>query len=539
MVAAELVLVVLVAPLTGFIFNNVFAERFTRLTLSRIALLCTASSLLAATYLAYITYGQSNKIALYNLMSKPIAIEVSFLLDKSTCRLMLLVTLVALLAHIALRLDLRFANHLNLFLAVTLTSILSANSVVTLVSWTLISLCSYLLLAQHATTDDIALESQFVPDLCLLLSIAYCHAFYGNIVDYETVGLIDRKLPAALMLFAIIGKSLQTLPLLQVKTLPFNKVLLITASSTLAAAALMLQIKLAISTVVATVGMAAAIITAIIAGSQIAKVAAYFAISQTGYALFCFGLGASEAAVLQLATQIPCTVLLALATTQRVSLTFRTLVWLTSCGAFPSGFWFRTAFIATASESVLWASIAFLALTSTYLARTLLYRTKSAKLNIASWGLLLCASAPSFTINTPTFHKVTNFALLIFASLFGLVVFIKLPKKFAELIKLPLFRLQKVLASEKFGKYKQLGKSLLGTLTRMRFLGQVFAWIDQHLIDLGINFLGWAVRVMSVVVRQMHSGTIGGYLKMTVVALLTALLLLEHEVIKQLFLLLW
>ncbi|MPZ87809.1 MAG: NADH-quinone oxidoreductase subunit L [Nitriliruptorales bacterium] len=261
-------------------------------------------------------------------------VEWSILVDPLSSVMLLLVTWVSLFIHLYSvgymhgdeRYS-RFFGYLNLFVASMLVLVLGESFVTLFVGWELVGLCSYLLIGfwferrAYASAATKAFILNRIGDAGFIIAMLVIFAQFGSLslgaVLPEAATVLTTGTAAViclLLLIAATGKSAQIplyvwLPdamagptpvsaLIHAATMVTAGVYLIARTSPLYALAD------DVGLLVATVGIATALITAIIACAQVdlKKILAYSTISQLGYMFVGVGIGDYTAGIFHLLT---------------------------------------------------------------------------------------------------------------------------------------------------------------------------------------------------------------------------------------------
>jgi NADH-quinone oxidoreductase subunit L len=318
----------------------------------------------------------------------------------------------------------RFFAYLNLFIASMMILVLAANYAVMFVGWELVGLSSYLLISFWFTKPAAAAAGKKafvvnrIGDWGFLVALMLIFAAFGTF-DFATIfatagGTLTVGMATAITLLLFVGaagKSAQIplyvwLPDAMEGPTPVSALIhaatMVTAGVfMMARSAVLFEMAPVTGGIVATVGVATALLAAVIAITQtdIKRVLAYSTISQLGYMVLAIGAGAYSAGVFHLATHAFFKALLflgagsvihAMAGEQdmrkmgglrtKMPITFITMgaAWLAISGVFPfSGFWSKDEIlIATYLNGglwyILWAVGMFVALlTAFYMTRLL------------------------------------------------------------------------------------------------------------------------------------------------------------------------
>lgn len=262
-----------------------------------------------------------------------ISIDMSFMVDKLSVWMMLIITGVGFLIHIYsigyMQHDQNFSKffaYLNLFIFSMLTLVMGANYVIMFFGWEGVGLCSYLLIGfwyankEYGYAARKAFIMNRIGDLGLLLSIFFMFQLFGT-TDFKTVfasagnaspGMIE--LICILLFVGAIGKSAQIplftwLPDAMAGPTPVSALIhaatMVTAGIYLVARSGVLFVgsELA-SSLVLIIGLLTAMVAATIALKQndIKKVLAYSTVSQLGYMFVALGVGAYSTALFHVTT---------------------------------------------------------------------------------------------------------------------------------------------------------------------------------------------------------------------------------------------
>ena len=338
----QLVWLVPVLPLVGFLINGLFRKQLPKSMVSLVG----CGTLLAAFVLSILMFmqvkaGQTHVANLFPFISVgDFLIPFSFQVDQLSSLFLLIITGVGFLIHVYSAAYMheeegqhyaRYFAYLNLFVFSMLLLVLGSNFVIMFIGWEGVGLCSYLLIGYWFKNVDYtnAAKKEFVMnrigDLGFLLAIFWMIAKLGT-VTYSTpehTGVFDlfSKLSATdltgitLLLFVgATGKSAQIplytwLPDAMAGPTPVSALIhaatMVTAGIYMIARSNILYTLAPItSTVVAVIGLATALLAATIAIKQndIKKVLAYSTVSQLGYMFLGLGVGAYTGAVFHVMT---------------------------------------------------------------------------------------------------------------------------------------------------------------------------------------------------------------------------------------------
>ncbi len=335
----RLVLILLLAPFLGFLFNVFLGKKAEKNTVGIVGTLSVAVSF-AVTLYFFLQINQTKQAIQINLFDW-ISIEkfnVSFgiLLDQLSILWLLFVTGIGSLIHLYsisyMHDDEKmhsFFAYLNLFIFFMITLVIGSNLLVMFIGWEGVGLCSYLLIGFWYKNQDFndAAKKAFIMnrigDLGFLIGI-FIVGYLFNSLDYTSIKSAITSsseinsfwiASAALALFiGASGKSAQIplytwLPDAMAGPTPVSA--LIHAATMVTAGIFMItrmnflfDLAPSIQEIIAVVGAATALVAATIALVQndIKKVLAYSTVSQLGLMFLALGLGAYEIAVFHVIT---------------------------------------------------------------------------------------------------------------------------------------------------------------------------------------------------------------------------------------------
>jgi NADH-quinone oxidoreductase subunit L len=279
---------------------------------------------------------KSHEVFLFNWISAgSLDIPLSFLVDPLSSLMLLIITGVGFLIHIYsigyMHSDEgfgKFFSYLNLFIFFMLLLVLGSNYIVMFIGWEGVGLCSYLLIgfwytnSSYASAAKKAFVMNRIGDLGFLLGVFLIFTTFGSVEFGKIFPQAANMLPGdgtialiALLLFiGACGKSAQLplftwLPDAMAGPTPVSALIhaatMVTAGIYMIARSnLLFDLAPVIQHVIAIVGLATAIVAAIIALTQtdIKKVLAYSTVSQLGYMFLGLGVGAYNGAFFHLIT---------------------------------------------------------------------------------------------------------------------------------------------------------------------------------------------------------------------------------------------
>jgi NADH-quinone oxidoreductase subunit L len=335
----NLALLLLLAPLFGFLFNVFFGKSVGKTASGTIGTLTVAISFAVSVYffLEINQTQQAIQIQLFDwIQISNFNVDFGFLLDQLSILWLLFVTGIGSLIHmysISYMHDDENMNkyfaYLNLFIFFMITLVIGSNLLVLFIGWEGVGLCSYLLIGfwhKNQEFNDAAKKAFImnrIGDLGLLIGIFIIGAMFSTL-DYATLkttiaGATELNMywlsVAAFALFiGACGKSAQIplytwLPDAMAGPTPVSA--LIHAATMVTAGIFMItrlnfvfDLAPDIQNIIAIVGAVTALVAATIALVQtdIKKVLAYSTVSQLGLMFLALGLGAYEVAVFHVIT---------------------------------------------------------------------------------------------------------------------------------------------------------------------------------------------------------------------------------------------
>lgn len=335
----NLVFLVPLLPLIGFLLNGFLNNNISKNVAASIGVLSVAGSFVVAAGIFLQSYGQHNLSQTVQyctwLKAGSLTLPFEFLVDPLSILFMLIVTGVGLLIHIYsvgyMHHDEgfnRFFAYLNLFMFSMLMLVLGANYVMMFVGWEGVGLCSYLLIGfwfknqEYNSAARKAFVMNRIGDLGFLAGMFLIFSQFGSLsfadVFEKAKGLStnDTTIVAITLLLFIgaCGKSAQIplftwLPDAMAGPTPVSALIhaatMVTAGIYMIARSNILY-TLAPTTleVILVVGVLTALLGSVIALTQrdIKKVLAYSTVSQLGYMFIALGLANYNAAVFHVMT---------------------------------------------------------------------------------------------------------------------------------------------------------------------------------------------------------------------------------------------
>jgi NADH-quinone oxidoreductase subunit L len=336
----NLVLVLLLTPFLGFLFNVFFGKKVGKSLSGTIGTLAVATSFGLSLYFfgEILVSKKPITISLFDwIQVSNFKLEIGFLLDQLSILWLLFVTGIGSLIHLYSISYMhddenmhKFFAYLNLFVFFMITLVIGSNLLIMFIGWEGVGLCSYLLIGfwyKNQSYNDAAKKAFImnrIGDLGFLIGIFILAFNYGSL-DYNTLkGFIpfanashtDIMLPiAALCLFiGATGKSAQLplytwLPDAMAGPTPVSA--LIHAATMVTAGIFMItrmnflfDFAADVQHIIAIVGAITALVAATIGLLQndIKKVLAYSTVSQLGLMFLALGMGAYTVAVFHVIT---------------------------------------------------------------------------------------------------------------------------------------------------------------------------------------------------------------------------------------------
>ncbi len=338
----DLVWLIPIFPLIGFLINGLFGKGFPEKAIGWIGALSVGASFLVALSIFIQLLGMDpasrsvQKIVYTWILSGELSIPIGFLVDPLSIVMLLVVTGVGFIIHVysigymhgelGFR---RFFAYLNLFVFNMLILVSANNFLLMFVGWEGVGLCSYLLIGYYyekKSASDAGKKAFIVNrvgDFGFLLGVMLIFVTFGTLNFPDVFGAAQDKLPAGGALVTLItlllflgatGKSAQIplytwLPDAMEGPTPVSALIhaatMVTAGVYMVARCSILFALAPISlTVVAVIGGATAFYAATIGITQfdIKRVLAYSTISQLGYMFMACGVGAFSSGIFHLMT---------------------------------------------------------------------------------------------------------------------------------------------------------------------------------------------------------------------------------------------
>lgn len=333
----QLVWLVPVLPLIGFLINGIFRKQLSKTMTSLIGCgVILGSFVISLLLFQQVKAGASETITLFNFISVgSLKIPFAFTVDALSSLFLLIITGIGFLIHVYSTSYMhgenndhfaRYFAYLNLFVFSMLLLVLGSNYVIMFIGWEGVGLCSYLLIGYWFKNVDYtnAAKKAFVMnrigDLGFLLAIFWMINQFGSVTYGEVFSKAGGSTEAimtgiTLLLFVgATGKSAQIplytwLPDAMAGPTPVSA--LIHAATMVTAGIYMIARSQAIFVmapttmeVIAVIGLATAVLAATIALYQndIKKVLAYSTVSQLGFMFLAIGVGAFTTGVFHVMT---------------------------------------------------------------------------------------------------------------------------------------------------------------------------------------------------------------------------------------------
>jgi NADH-quinone oxidoreductase subunit L len=335
----DLVWLVPLIPLIGFIINGLG-----RNTLSKSLIGFIGSSVIFISFAISVgiffelsgSASKSHEIFLFDWISAGnLNIPLSFLVDPLSAIMLLIITGVGFLIHIYsigyMHSDEgfgKFFSYLNLFIFFMLLLVLGSNYIVMFIGWEGVGLCSYLLIgfwftnSEYASAAKKAFVMNRIGDLGFLIAVFMIFTVFGSVefaaIFPKAAGMEPGNTAIAficlLLFIGACGKSAQLplftwLPDAMAGPTPVSALIhaatMVTAGIYMIARSnVLFDLAPFIQHIIAVVGLATAILAAIIALTQtdIKKVLAYSTVSQLGYMFLGLGVGAYDGAFFHVIT---------------------------------------------------------------------------------------------------------------------------------------------------------------------------------------------------------------------------------------------
>jgi NADH-quinone oxidoreductase subunit L len=337
----ELIPVIVIAPLVGFIINSLFGGKYKNKALAGwLGTLAVTISFAVACgiFIEMLAAPPEERAISYHLLDwlnvGSINVGISYLIDQLSIIFILVITGVGALIHLYsigyMKGDpgfTRFFTYLNLFIVMMLQLVMADNFLLTFLGWEGVGLCSYLLIGfwfEETKNGDAAKKAFIVNrigDFGFLVAMGIMLVAFGSLnfgevfSKAEAMGSAGVITAIALMLFlGCTGKSAQIplyvwLPDAMAGPTPVSALIhaatMVTSGIYLVARAnILFALSPTALSVIAVVAIATALLAALIGIFQndIKKVLAYSTVSQLGFMFLALGVGAFTAGVFHVLT---------------------------------------------------------------------------------------------------------------------------------------------------------------------------------------------------------------------------------------------
>ena len=335
----DLVWLVPLIPLLGFVINGLGRNSLSKGLIGFIGSSVILISFAISVAIFFTLSGDANKsheVFLFDWISAgSLHIPLSFLIDPLSSIMLLIITGVGFLIHVYSIGYMhdddgfgKFFSYLNLFIFFMLLLVLGSNYIVMFIGWEGVGLCSYLLIgfwftnSSYAAAAKKAFVMNRIGDLGFLIAVFLIFTTFGSVEFAKIFPQAANMLPGdstialiALLLFVgACGKSAQIplftwLPDAMAGPTPVSALIhaatMVTAGIYMIARSnILFDLAPVIQQVISIVGLATAVLGAIIALTQtdIKKVLAYSTVSQLGYMFLGLGVGAYDGAFFHVIT---------------------------------------------------------------------------------------------------------------------------------------------------------------------------------------------------------------------------------------------
>src|SRR5215217_1158162 len=335
----DLVWLVPLLPFLGFVINGLGRKSLSKGLVGIIGSGVILASFLISVVIFFSLQGdtqKSHEVFLFDWISAgTLHIPLSFLVDPLSSIMLLIITGIGFLIHLYSAGYMhdddgfgKFFSYLNLFIFFMLLLVLGSNYIVMFIGWEGVGLCSYLLIgfwytnSNYASAAKKAFVMNRIGDLGFLLAVFLIFTTFGTVEFSKVFPQAANMLPgnstiALIALFLFIGacgKSAQLplftwLPDAMAGPTPVSALIhaatMVTAGIYMIARSnLLFDLAPLVQHIIAVVGLATAIVAAIIALTQtdIKKVLAYSTVSQLGYMFLGLGVGAYNGAFFHVIT---------------------------------------------------------------------------------------------------------------------------------------------------------------------------------------------------------------------------------------------
>lgn len=329
---AHFALLILIAPLIGFLFNAVNGSQMKEKAIGGVATGAILISFISTVICFFQLLGESNREVTVNfftwISAGSLNVPAAALVDPLSITMCLFVTGISTLIHLYSisymhgEKDFRkFFLYLNLFVFSMLVLVLSNNLVMTFVGWEGVGVCSYWLVSFYFDRDAAASAGKKafvynrVGDVGLLIAMFLIFQHTGTLTYltiFTSTGNLSSTVATLIVLALLLGATGKSAQIPLFNWLPDamegpTPVSALIHAATMVTAGVFLLVRmspvLALSpsgrTTIAVVGALTAFVAATVATSQrdIKKVLAFSTVSQIGFMVLAVGVGAYSAAI--------------------------------------------------------------------------------------------------------------------------------------------------------------------------------------------------------------------------------------------------
>lgn len=329
---AHFALLILIAPLIGFLFNAVNGSQMNEKAIGGVATAAIVVSFLSTVVCFFQLLGNGNREVTVNFFTwihaGTLTVPAAVLVDPLSITMCLFVTGISALIHLysisymhGERDFRKFFLYLNLFVFSMLVLVLANNLVMTFVGWEGVGVCSYWLVSFYFDRDAAASAGKKafvynrVGDVGLLLAMFLIFNHSGTLTYlaiFSSTGSFSPMVATLIVLSLLLGATGKSAQIPLFNWLPDamegpTPVSALIHAATMVTAGVFLLVRmspvLTLSssgrTTIAVVGALTAFVAATVATSQrdIKKVLAFSTVSQIGFMVLAVGVGAYSAAI--------------------------------------------------------------------------------------------------------------------------------------------------------------------------------------------------------------------------------------------------
>ena len=323
---AHFALLILIAPLIGFLFNAVNGSQMKEKAIGGVATAAIVVSFISTVVCFFQLLGDSNREVTVNFFTwihaGTLTVPAAVLVDPLSITMCLFVTGISALIHLYSisymhgEKDFRkFFLYLNLFVFSMLVLVLANNLVMTFVGWEGVGVCSYWLVSFYFDRDAAASAGKKafvynrVGDVGLLVAMFLIFSHSGTLTYltiFSSTGSFSPTVATLIVLSLLLGATGKSAQIPLFNWLPDamegpTPVSALIHAATMVTAGVFLLVRISPSgrTTIAVVGALTAFVAATVATSQrdIKKVLAFSTVSQIGFMVLAVGVGAYSAAI--------------------------------------------------------------------------------------------------------------------------------------------------------------------------------------------------------------------------------------------------